>query len=228
MQGGNKSNKELDRGLGRNICFDSGRQLRLSCVAAAETISTRLAQGQSSRFQLKSDHNVIIIYHIIYLFCFNCVSLSADPVPSGGWRLCHCQTFPTACHCQTSSMCQNPCQTSSTWQSFCQTSSTSKALAKPLRKSSLRRTPFHAPSATKRSAYSTCSLFPWVSFGVSFWVLPRLVLWSSGWDPSPSQSFANAFGFCLRVSDVPFSAPRRLRFWCIFGPFPRAALCFAV
>ena len=31
-------------------------------------------------------------------------------------------------------------------------------------------------------------------------------------------------GFCFRVSGVPFSAPTRLRFWCIFGPFP----CFAV
>ena len=29
-------------------------------------------------------------------------------------------------------------------------------------------------------------------------------------------------GFFLQDSDVPFSAPRRLRFWCVFGPFGAA------
>ena len=38
--------------------------------------------------------------------------------------------------------------------------------------------------------------------------------------PDGLVSFSPGASFWIR--DRPFSAPRRLRFWCVFGPFPRA------
>ena len=124
-------------------------------------------------------------------------------MPSRGWRLrrvCHCQAFPTACHCQTSSMCQSLCQTSSRCQSFGQASAQEQPQT-------------HSFSCTLRhkKERSPCHVrvlcFPGLALGPRFG--PSLGL-SSG--PVSLPKLGQRFG---RPVFSPATAPFLVRFWSV-------------
>ena len=181
-------------------------------------------------------HNIHRFQAIIYTYIYaqERLMLSADPVPSGGWRLrrmCHCQAFATACHCQTPSTRQSICQTSSTCQSLGQASKErspcnvrsfqGSAKGFSYRIQTVRFRPrdgsvfvrFWPVSARRAAVFPGFEGFVWgFVFGAA--QVCFLVLWlrSVAW-PSSAKAFAQ--GFCYRFATGRF----RPQDGSVFGPF---------